>query len=48
MFFKMIGLLSLHVVFLNAACFASNTDLISDEEKNMDKTQYNQMICLYG
>ncbi|MDC0035215.1 cytochrome c-type biogenesis protein CcmH [Chloroflexi bacterium] len=36
MFFKMIGLLSLHVVFLNAACFASNTDLISDEEKKVN------------
>ena len=36
MLLKMIGLLSLQVLFLNAACFASNTDLISDEEKKIN------------
>ena len=36
MLLKMIGLLSLQVLFLNAACFASNTDLISDEEKTIN------------
>ena len=36
MFLKIIGLLSLQVVFLNAACFASNTDFISAEEKKVN------------
>ena len=33
---KIIGLLSLQVLFFNTACFASNTDLISDEEKKIN------------
>ena len=36
MFLKIIGLLSLQVVFLNTACFASNTDFISAEEKKVN------------
>ena len=36
MYLKIIGLLSLQVVFLNAACFASNTEFISDEEKKIN------------
>jgi len=36
MFLKIIGLLSLQIVFFNSACFASNTDFISDEEKKVN------------
>ena len=41
---KMIGLLSLQILFLNFACFASNTNFVSDEEKKVN-TLNSVLMC---
>ncbi|MBS22077.1 MAG: hypothetical protein CL739_08320 [Chloroflexi bacterium] len=41
---KMIGLLSLQIVFLNFACFASNTNFVSNEEKKVN-TLNSVLMC---